>query len=70
MMHGYSPIALPDVDPELTDPQLAPTAADVVAFVVQQLQGAGRMISVTPESMDAATAHAELMLAALGTPTI
>ncbi|GAA0264692.1 hypothetical protein GCM10009539_58830 [Cryptosporangium japonicum] len=67
MMHGCR-VHIPDTNPELTDPLLAPTAADVVALVIQHLQVAGRQVSLSAESMDAASAHAELMLAVLGVP--
>lgn len=67
MMHGCR-VHLPDTNPELTDPPLAPTAADVVALIVQHLQVAGYEVRLTPESMDAASAHAELVLAVLGAP--
>jgi len=56
-------------DPEPTDPHVGISASDVVATVAQQLETAGVVATITPESIDAATAHAELLLASLGVLT-
>lgn len=66
---GYQPggyYGMPEPSPELIDRQLDMSAADVVAYAVQQAETSGRAAMITPETLDAATANAESMLAVLG----
>ena len=60
---GGLPIQEPSTSPVLT-------TGDVIALVVQRLQAAGQPVTISPESMDAATTHAELLLAVLGASRI
>lgn len=52
----------PVVEPTRTDPHLDLTAADVLAWAAQQREIAGRPVTLTPETVAAAEAYAQLML--------
>lgn len=61
---GY--YGLPDPSPEPTDPHLGLTAADVVAWIMQQRETAGTPIELpSPERFAAAETYVEMALVTL-----